>query len=178
MKKIVCAAMLIVALTACGGEDTTGNEAGPAVESSAEASSAPPVEEETVALDAEAVVERLRAAGVPIVSTNTVTAENDPNNLLGRPNGYTSKVEITDERVPEAERSPDGGVDNGASVEVFADAAAAQARADFIAEIAKSSPALANEYDYVRGPVLVRVTGKLTPAEAKIYETAVAELPA
>lgn len=63
-------------------------------------------------------------------------------------------------------------------MEVFADAAGAKARADYIGGIAKTSPALANEYDYVTGAVLVRVTGLLTPAQAAPYKAIVESLPA
>jgi hypothetical protein len=54
-------------------------------------------------------------------------------------------------------------------VEVFSSQDAAVARQKYIEQIAKAAPVLANEYDYVYGPVLVRVTGKLTPAQAAGY---------
>jgi hypothetical protein len=57
----------------------------------------------------------------------------------------------------------------GGSVEVFSSQDAAVARQKYIEQIAKAAPVLANEYDYVYGPVLVRVTGKLTPAQAAGY---------
>ena len=102
------------------------------------------------------------------------TAENDSNHLLGRPNGYTSKAAWVDPRVKAADRTSGvGDIENGGSVEVFADRAAASARAAYIGAIAKNAPALANEYDYVRGSVLVRVTGNLTPSQAAGYKAAV-----
>lgn len=69
--------------------------------------------------------------------------------------------------------SPDD-VDFGGSVEVFSNDDGAKARQTYIQAIAKAAPMLANEYDYVYGPVLVRVTGKLTPAQAGEYERALA----
>jgi hypothetical protein len=55
---------------------------------------------------------------------------------------------------------------------VFADEAAATARAGYIQAVTKSLPAAA-EYDYVAGPVLVRVSHLLTPDQAKGFEAAV-----
>lgn len=154
LRHLAVTALLAASLAACGG----GSEP------------AAPVEQQ----DAAQVADALKAAGVPVESVFTVTAENDPNKLLGRPNGYTSKVVITDSRVPAADRGEPDDVDSGAAVEVFANAAAAQARADYIDAIRKSSPILANEYDYVHGPVLLRVTGNLTPDQAKVYDEAMA----
>ncbi|MEU4168685.1 hypothetical protein AB0F46_17640 [Streptomyces sp. NPDC026665] len=109
--------------------------------------------------------------------TGAVTAENDPNHLLGRPGEYTSKVTFSDSWVQASQvtGADPGAVERGGAVEVFADAADARARAEYIRAIAKSSPALA-EYDYVNGPVLVRVSRYLTPKQAAQYESAAAEL--
>ena len=128
--------------------------------------------------DAAAVVLQIKGAGIPVIGTYIVTETNDSNHLLGRPNGYSSKEVVTDSRVAVGDRGDAGGVDQGASVEVYPDAAGAKARAAYIGAIAKSSPVLANEYDYVRGAVLVRVTGKLTPTQAKDYKAVVDRLPA
>jgi hypothetical protein len=107
------------------------------------------------------------------------TAETDPNKLLGRPNGYTSKASFTDTRVnPNGEGFTDtreGAVDLGGSVEIFADEQGAQDRMKFIQAIAKGLP-MAGEYDYVSGPVLVRVSRSLTPDQAAQYQTALAEI--
>lgn len=177
VRSCAAAAAVLVSLAACGGSDTGSSSDEPAASSSspAPAASAPVPVAEVTAAD---VVAKLKAGGVPVVSTMTITAENDPNRLLGRPNGYTSKVVLVDSRVAAGDRGDPGGVSNGASVEVFADAAGARARADYIGGIAKASPALANEYDYVKGAVLVRVTGLLTPAQAAPYKAIVESLPA
>lgn len=103
----------------------------------------------------------------------TVTAENDPNHLLGRPGQYTSKVTFTDSHIKASDvvDSSKGSVDLGGAVEVFADPAAATARAKYIQAVTKSLPALA-EYDYVHGTVLVRVSHYLTPTQAAEYKAA------
>ncbi|MGV4980967.1 hypothetical protein ACVB8X_29570 [Streptomyces sp. NRAIS4] len=105
--------------------------------------------------------------------SGTVTAENDPNRLLGRPGQYTSKVTFTDSRIKtsDVEGTKQGDVERGGAVEVFAGSSDAQSRAKYIQAVTKSMPALA-EYDYVHGTVLVRVSHDLTPKQAAAYKTA------
>ncbi|GHE76355.1 hypothetical protein GCM10018782_57530 [Streptomyces griseoaurantiacus] len=105
--------------------------------------------------------------------SGTVTAANDPNHLLGRPNQYTSKVTFTDARIKAADVSgtEKGAVERGGAIEVFANSSAAQARAKYIQAVTKSMSALA-EYDYVHGAVLVRVSHFLTPDQAAAYKSA------
>lgn len=105
------------------------------------------------------------------------TAETDPNNLLGRPNGYTSKASFTDSRVNSEDviDTREGAVDPGGSVEVFADEQAAQNRLKFIQAMTAGVPAF-TEYGYVSGSVLVRVSKSLTPEQAAEYERALADL--
>lgn len=103
------------------------------------------------------------------------TEEDDPNKLLGRPNGYISKVAFADSRInqDEADRLKVGkdAIERGGSIEVFPDEEGAQARADYIQGVQRGG-AFGSEYDYVRGGVLVRVTGDLTPRQAKEYQAA------
>ncbi|CCB73347.1 conserved protein of unknown function [Streptantibioticus cattleyicolor NRRL 8057 = DSM 46488] len=105
--------------------------------------------------------------------TGTVTAENDPNHLLGRPNQYTSKVTFSDSRVPAGDTSHLDATDigKGGAIEAFATPADAEARAKYVQAVTKSMPALA-EYDYQHGTILIRVSHFLTPAQAAAYKTA------
>jgi hypothetical protein len=105
-----------------------------------------------------------------------VTAENDPNHLLGRPGGYMSKVAFTDSRVPadQVVGGTPGDVEYGGSVEVFGTEKAAQQRKDYIQGFGTAMPILA-EYDYVSGPALLRVSRVLTPAQAGEYQKALGE---
>jgi hypothetical protein len=105
--------------------------------------------------------------------SGTVTAANDPNHLLGRPNQYTSKVTFTDTRINAADVSgtDKGALERGGAIEVFAAPSDAKARADYIHTVTKSMSALA-EYDYVHGTVLVRVSHYLTPDQAAEYKVA------
>ncbi|MGH3355692.1 MAG: hypothetical protein ACRDOJ_07310 [Nocardioidaceae bacterium] len=124
---------------------------------------------------AEQVVTQL-VQHVPTATPGIVfTAETDPNSLLGRPGGYTSKASFTDSRVPvdEVIGAQEGAVEYGGSVEIFDSERAAQQRKQYIDAFA--SIPLAVEYSYVSGPVLLRVSRALTPGQAAEYERALAE---
>lgn len=105
-------------------------------------------------------------------------AESDPNKLLGRPNGYLSKTVFADNRVES--RSLIGaageGMEQGGSVEVFADEGAATARRNYVQEIGKRMPLVGGEYDFQSGPILLRVSRQLTPEQAAEYETALTNI--
>ena len=122
-------------------------------------------------LDATQVVGRLQAAGLPVTGAVAYSAATDPNHLLGRPNEYTSKAAWVDTRAVDPGASA-GAVGAGGGVEVFATAAGAMARARYIQTIATRIP-IFDEYDYLAGPVLVRVSAKLTPTQAAAYGQAV-----
>ena len=111
-------------------------------------------------------------AGLPVSGLIVYTATTDPNNLLGRPNGYTSKCAWLDSRVPasDATTASSGDIGNGAGAEVFPTAAQATARAAYL--FSTYAPILGSEYDYLTGPVLIRVSYYLTPAQAASYGTA------
>ncbi|MGI8817072.1 MAG: hypothetical protein ACR2G2_17795 [Pseudonocardia sp.] len=127
----------------------------------------------TGAGDAQAIVDHI-AQRIPTVrKTVVVTAENDPNKLLGTPNAYTSKTEFIDTRLDQGVDVV-GGVPAGGSVEVFADKSKAEARRDYLrgAAVAESATAAAAEYAYVSGPILLRVSHNLTPFQAAEYQAA------
>ncbi|MCC5580869.1 hypothetical protein IMZ11_35175 [Microtetraspora sp. AC03309] len=140
--------MLAALLTACGGVSTDR--------------------------DAADIVSELAARGLPAALTVTYTEENDPNKLLGRPNGYTSKAAFTHERAAGAGGKP-GDINLGGGVEVFQDADAAQTRANYIQTLAKASPML-GEYTYQVGNVVLRISKDLPPTDAQAYETALSKI--
>lgn len=126
----------------------------------------------SASMTAEQVVKAL-AAKIPTAKlVKTYTAADDPNSMLGRPNGYTSKSMFTDSQIPADKLTfvPAEDVGRGGSVEVFPDAAGAKTRADYLTALGKS-PMFA-EYDYQAGPILVRVSSKLTPDQAASYQAA------
>lgn len=126
--------------------------------------------------DAAAVVGKLKAAGLPIGKVFAYTAATDPNHLLGRPNGYTSKVNFQDSRINTTDTSDPTDSSNGGSVEVYPTPAGAKARADYIQSLGQSLPMLV-EYDYLHGGILLRLSQNLTPDQAKQYKVALAKLP-
>lgn len=121
-------------------------------------------------LTASAVVADLKSRGVPIGESVDLTAESDANNLLGRPNGYLSKTTFIDGRLARAETEK-LSADDGGTVEVFSDADGARRRKAYIDALGKGAPVF-GEYNYLRGPVLVRVSRRLTPDQARTYEAA------
>jgi hypothetical protein len=163
---LAAAAAFVVAVAACNSAPASS----PAVGDASAGTGAPSA---AAAVDAKAVLAALTAANLG-VSNGAVQDENtDPNNLLGRPNGYTSRASFDLPGGDSAEKKYDIG--RGGVIEVWPDATAAKGRADYITNATKSIPALA-EYDYVNGPVLVRVTGKVKPSAAGKVQVAVKAL--
>lgn len=164
-----CAAVVGVALalSSCGADTPT--TATPATATPASTVAA----QTSAVIGVDEVLAKLTPAGAtkPVV----VTAETDPNKLLGRPGQYTARGGFDlPGGDPEGET---GRIERGGIVEIHPDAAAAAARAKYIADSLKANPILGVEYHYPAGPVLVRVTGKVTPANAKKVEDVVATLP-
>jgi hypothetical protein len=75
---------------------------------------------------------------------------NDPNRLLGRPNGYTSKIAFADSRISKTDTdgTQKDAIERGGSIEVFPDAELAMGRAEYIQGVLKNS-GLGAEYDYI-----------------------------
>jgi hypothetical protein len=99
-----------------------------------------------------------------------LTEKTDANNLLGRPNGYVSAAVITDAGGDTSDSDP--GVAYGATVEMFDSKPSAVRRSDYIQGILEDAPMLGTEYDYVRGKVLLRISGELPPSIAAEYKAA------
>jgi hypothetical protein len=80
----------------------------------------------------------LKGSGLPIGESIAYTAENDPNELLGRPNQYSSKVMFEDTRLNPDPMAKGFDVQNGGSIEVFEDEDDAIARAEYLETVTKS----------------------------------------
>jgi hypothetical protein len=129
-------------------------------------------------MTAEQVIARL-APRIPTARLSIVySAQTDPNQLLGTPNLYVSKAAFTDTRIDpaQAKETEIGSVELGGSVEVFLDEADARARKQYIDETIADLPIDVSEYSYVRGPVLLRLSRRLTPEQAAEYESALGAL--
>lgn len=158
-------------LTGCG----SGDESAGAASSDPSASASPSASEqaqspETAAAVAESVTEAVDSA----TDVTEITEDNDPNDLIGRPNGYSAAAVITDEG---GESGQDLGIDTGATVEQWGSESDAQGRSDYIQEIQKEGDGLlGSEWNYVHEEFLLRVSGELTPSVADEYEAAFNEL--
>ncbi len=122
--------------------------------------------------DAEMVLLGLAEAGLPIGEYLAYTAETDPNEQLGRPGGYTSKVNFHDTRL---EQDDEFSIDFGGSIEVFENTDDAAARYTYVDGITKSAAFLA-EYHWLIGNVFLRLSRTLTPDEAAQYEEALPDV--
>lgn len=156
----------LLALTGCGGDNTSGSS-----KSSGEAPASSPAS--NADLNAKQVVTALAEAIDSTKPAIVYTAETDPNKLLGRPSGYASKADFTDER---AKPELDDEVQKGGSVEVFDDPADAKDRGKYIADTLKKMKIFGTEYHFTKGGILLRVSGELTPDQAAEYEDALNEL--
>lgn len=169
------AAVTAVLLAGCSTATSTPKVA-PGAQASTSSQAAAPAPGKPA--DAASVFATISAAVPSAKLGGTVTADSDPNHLLGRPHQYTSKVTFTDGRIPAADTDghKPGDLELGGSVETFATAADAKARHDYIQAATSGIPAL-TEYGYLHGTTLIRVSRLLTPEQAADYEKAVAKLP-
>src|SRR5215211_2947868 len=124
---------------------------------------------------ADEVLQELKDEELPIGESVAYTAKNDPNDLLGRPNQYTSKVMFNDTRLKPDSIAKEFDVQNGGSIEVFKDEDDAIARAKYLRNLTKSLSPLA-EYSYRKGTVLLRLSHRLTPNQAAEYEDALKDV--
>lgn len=112
--------------------------------------------------------------GLPASVAFTYTAENDPNKLLGRQGGYTSKVALQDRRLPAATDLRDT-IGGGGSVECFPDATGASTRYNYIRTLSDGFQGafdLGDGYDYLQGRCVLRLDSVLTPSQALEYRQA------
>lgn len=116
---------------------------------------------------------RMKAAGLPIKNLIVYNATTDPNHLLGRQNGYTSKDAWVDPAaVAAGAGSPSndpGGIEFGGGIEVFPSVAGAQVRLAYLKVL---QPPIGDGYDYLAGPAILRLSNYLTPAQATQFRTA------
>ncbi|WP_432893270.1 hypothetical protein ACQPYH_19710 [Kribbella sp. CA-245084] len=165
-------------LAGCGGDKTKPVGGAPGQASGTTSSAKPSVSVATTAApetkpvsDAAVIAKALQAAsGGHVKSLWTYTEDTDPNNLIGRPGGYTSATFVYDNRVSGCKAKPDSMC--GAQVEQFATADDAKRRQDYIAGIYKAAPILGTEYLTVEETTLLRVTGELKPSINRQYVAA------
>ena len=119
----------------------------------------------TQAYRALGVLEELRRAGLPVRDSVIYAARTDPDGLLGTAGGPEEKVAFTDARV-NAGRVHDlsyGSIELGGMVEVYADPTGAAERKDGYTGAC---------WIFLRGPVLLRLSPRLTEVQAVSYAAA------
>jgi hypothetical protein len=142
------AACALVAGCGSGGAGAAGQVSSTATSSiAAQASSTPSAPNApSTGLTAEQVAHRMKLRHV-----TAYTAATDPNHLLGRQGGYTSKINWS----------------NG-SIEVFSTPAEAQKRKTYL--LAFAGTPLGDGYDYLAGTYLLRIFDSQTPTQAHALE--------
>lgn len=91
----------------------------------------------------------------------------DPNHLLGRPGGYTDKMNFTDARITEKR--------DFCTIEVFANNADALRRKTYTEQIGNTAPMFSSYY-FLHRNVLVRIDKQLPPSDAEAYRIALESL--
>lgn len=158
MRRTIAAAAAVLILTGCSGNTNTNEP------TQSQSPTAHPVKA------AGEVVNAMKPHIKQATAVKVWTPETDPNQLMGRPGQYVSSATLVDSRTACTDAQP--GVDCGATVEVFASEAEAAQRAAYIDSILKGSTMLGTEYHTLEGATLLRVTGKLPPAQNEVYAAA------
>jgi hypothetical protein len=166
------AVILTLILAACGGAASSSSS------SSAVPTFTPKPAVKHSGQTAAQIVDALKSKGLPITDSFAYDENTDLNKLLGRPNQYTGKVNFRDSRTSYSDaKGADINVNDGGSVEVFANATDAAKRYAYVQALS-SSGGLFAEYDYYdNGLALLRVSHELTPTQEKEYEDAFTALP-
>lgn len=137
-----------------------------ASEGSSASESAQPAPKE---FDVQAEADKIVAAVESATESVRLTEDNDPNNLIGRPNGYEDGVVIKESSL---DCSESFGTDCGVMIEVWSDAAQATKRAEYIQVLQIEAPMLGNEWHYMKDGALLRISGEVKPSVAKKYAEA------
>lgn len=128
-------------------------------------------------VDAGAVVEHLKASGLPIGRVDVYNAETDPVSRLGRPGQYVGKAIFQDSRLPLVLQQGQDVISfqsSGGIVEIFGNNKDLEDRKKALEVARQQFPAAFPEYQYSNGVVLLRLGHILTPEQATAYEAAIA----
>ena len=110
-------------------------------------------------LEAGNIVNQLKKE-MPMTNIQVFTAENDPNEFLGRPGQYIGKASWKDSRFEDAE----------GTVEVFKNNKDLQNRKKYLESVFEEYPTFV-QYVYVHKNAILRVDKELTPDQAEEYKT-------
>lgn len=121
---------------------------------------------------AQEVVDGFVAAGLPVTGVVAYTEETDVNHQLGRPNGYIEKVSWQDTRIRTSSTPEAPGVDDGGSIERFANLRDMNLRYDYLEAVAVGT--LFGEYRFRDDAnfMILRLSLTLVPSAANEYGAA------
>lgn len=157
--------VIIGGSVACSGAPTPTPAPPAASEATTPASSPPPTptpQAEAVPVTAAEAANALAEGDANVTQVVEITESNDPNELIGRPNGYSGAAVLYDSRAD----CTDLGVGCGMTLEVWPTAEGATQRSEYILELQREAPILGSEYHTVRDNYLLRVTGDIVPSGA------------
>lgn len=156
---IIVTSMSLLTLTGCSNEKENTGE-----------TSSSSIFNKKKEFTAEEIANQLKEKISDMGKIEVYDEENDPNNLLGRPNQYTSKINFADNRIEQYEGSITGG-----SIEVFKNSTDMENRKSYVESISAQASMFA-QYIYSEGNYLLRIDKDLTPSQAKEYEEAFYEI--
>ena len=166
MRYLIAAAAAVVLLAACSSSPSSSTTG------AAPAATAPP-HSPAAALRSPAaavIADRMKAAGMPVRRLVVYTPSTDPNHMMDRQGGYTSKVAWADPRAAKHDAGDTrGSIGLGGGIEVYPTAAGAHERDVYLRCF--SAP-FGDGWDYVAGTALLRLSQYLTPGQAHAYRTA------
>jgi hypothetical protein len=166
MKKIIII-IAILSLVLCSCQRSQSNENNTNPSSVGQSSVSPTPEDNIIKLTAEEIINKFKAANLPIDNIIVYTEETDENKLLGRPGSYTSKVNFADTRIDQIDKTdPTGG-----TIEVFENENDALKRKEYVDSVS-SGIAFLEQYQYLYKNVLLRINHQLTTDQAAEYESA------
>jgi hypothetical protein len=122
------------------------------------------------------VLSGLQAQGIPIGEFENYTPETDPNELMGRPGGYTSKVNFRDTRL--VPKTVDFSTEDGGSIEVFATPENLESRVAHLKASWEAFPIVPKDVLFSEGTVLLRVSSRLLIPDGEAYGAALDALAA
>ena len=103
--------------------------------------------------------------GLPVGDYIDFTEDNDPNALMNKPNQYIAKLSFAITSLEQFDADdPIGG-----SIEIFRTNSDARARKDYIDELGRGMPLLAESSEIVHDAILIRIDGGITATEAQKY---------
>ena len=164
----MCLSLLVAG---CSNDDKSVAEAPNSIETNEAVNQN--VQASSTEIEPEAIINAFKEAGLPIGRVVIHDSKSDPNNLLGRPDGYKASAHFEDTTVKQIAPLTEEDVDlpTGGSIEVWPDSDGARKRLDYMEKIDETMnlPQL-KQYRYLHNNVLLRLEYEILPESAAQYE--------